>query len=595
MLRKKVEPILVYPTRDMLRHTFQDQINNVADMPSESQLLMEITREYWQAFLTNEPVYATSLGDRRYDDKLPDKSPEGLTRVEKQYTLFLERTKQINGNNLSVSDSLTLIALKVELESQLDYLRCHLEEWVIDPLSGPQIELQNLESYQPVRTIAEGRAMVKRWGAMAQFLNNHIANLRRGLVQGKVAVRAAVENVIDETQSLLAKPDEDWPLLRPLSASHDDWTTQEREEFRGGLRDAVRSKVRPALASYVQFLGAELLPRSRSENMPGICHISGGLESYKRLIRAHTSLNLTTDELHQTGLREVRRINVEMEALGAKVFGIGGRKETLQRLRTDSSLYFATREEVARKAEEALARAKAAMPRWFGRLPKTDCVVVRMSEHEEEHSTIAYYRQPATDGSRPGQYYINTSHPETRPRYEAEVLAYHESIPGHHLQIAIAAELEGLPDFRRYNGVTSFVEGWGLYTERLADEMNLYSSDLDRIGVLSYDAWRACRLVVDTGMHANQWTRQQAIDYMIENTALAKNNIINEVDRYITWPAQALAYKTGQLEILRLREEAKHKLGAKFDTREFHDAVLSNGALPLEALRQTVADYSAKR
>ena len=284
-----------------------------------------------------------------------------------------------------------------------------------------------------------------------------------------------------------------------------------------------------------------------------------------------------------------------MEALGAKLFGTRNRREVLQRLRTDPSLYFSTRDEVAKKAEEALARARAALPKWFGRLPKADCVVVRMGAHEEDHSTIAYYRQPAADGSRPGQYYINTSQPQTRPRYEAEVLAYHESIPGHHLQIAIAAELDGLPEFRKYNGVTAFIEGWGLYTERLADEMGLYSSDLDRMGVLSYDAWRACRLVVDTGMHAKQWTRRQAIQYMLENTALAENNIINEVDRYITWPAQALAYKTGQLEILRLREEAKRQLEDKFDIREFHNAVLSNGAVPLEALSQIVANFTTAK
>ena len=242
-----------------------------------------------------------------------------------------------------------------------------------------------------------------------------------------------------------------------------------------------------------------------------------------------------------------------------------------------------------------MARARAALPKWFGRLPKADCVVVRMGAHEEDHSTIAYYRPPAADGSRPGQYYINTSQPQTRPRYEAEVLAYHESIPGHHLQIAIAAELDGLPEFRKYNGVTAFIEGWGLYTERLADEMGLYSSDLDRMGVLSYDAWRACRLVVDTGMHAKQWTRRQAVQYMLENTALAENNIINEVDRYITWPAQALAYKTGQLEILRLREEAKRQLGSRFDIRDFHNAVLSNGAVPLEALSQIVANFTTAK
>jgi uncharacterized protein (DUF885 family) len=199
--------------------------------------------------------------------------------------------------------------------------------------------------------------------------------------------------------------------------------------------------------------------------------------------------------------------------------------------------------------------------------------------------------QPAADGSRPGRYYINTSAPETRPRYEAEVLAYHESIPGHHLQLTIAQELEGIPEFRKYSGVTAFVEGWGLYAERLSDGMGLYSSDLDRLGVLSFDSWRACRLVVDTGMHAMGWTRSQAIDFMVENSALAKNNIVNEVDRYIAWPGQALAYKTGQLEMIRLRQEAKARLGVRFDIRKFHDALLGSGAVPLEALRMIIHDY----
>jgi uncharacterized protein (DUF885 family) len=216
-----------------------------------------------------------------------------------------------------------------------------------------------------------------------------------------------------------------------------------------------------------------------------------------------------------------------------------------------------------------------------------------MEPHEEKHSTIAYYRQPAADGSRPGRYYINTSAPETRPRYEAEVLAYHESIPGHHLQISIAQELEGLPEFRKHLGITAFTEGWGLYTERLADEMGLYTEDLDRIGVLSYDAWRACRLVVDTGMHAKGWTRAQAIGFMLENTALAENNIVNEVDRYIAWPGQALAYKAGQMEIRRLRGEAERRLGERFDLRAFHDAVLEDGAVSLETLRGTIRGFIA--
>jgi uncharacterized protein (DUF885 family) len=284
-----------------------------------------------------------------------------------------------------------------------------------------------------------------------------------------------------------------------------------------------------------------------------------------------------------------------METLGKKLFNTTDRRDLLHRLRTDSSLYFASRAEVEEKARSALARASSTISNWFGRIPEVGCEVVRMSDHEEKNSTTAYYRQPAADGSRPGRYYVNTSAPETRPRYDAEVLAYHESIPGHHLQLAIAQELQGIPNFRKYSGVTAFVEGWGLYAERLADEMGLYSSDMDRIGVLSYDAWRACRLVVDTGMHAKNWTRQEAIDFMLKNTALAENNITNEVDRYITWPGQALAYKVGQLEILRLRDEAKRQLGNNFDIRKFHDVLLGNGAVPLEVLRQIVARYVKER
>jgi len=255
-------------------------------------------------------------------------------------------------------------------------------------------------------------------------------------------------------------------------------------------------------------------------------------------------------------------------------------------------MHFETRDEVREMAEISLARARAAIPAWFGILPVADCLVVVMPEHEERHSTIAYYRQPALDGSRPGQYAINTWEPTTRPRYEAQVLAYHEAIPGHHLQLAISQELTELPDFRRHDGPTAYVEGWGLYTERLSDEMGLYSGDLDRIGVLSFDAWRACRLVVDTGMHALGWTRQQAIDFMLEHTVLAANNVVNEIDRYIVDPGQALAYKIGQREILRLRAEAKATLGDRFDIRAFHDAVLGHGVVGLETLGEIVRDWT---
>jgi len=550
--------------------------------------LARLAREYWEERLANEPLMATALGDRRFDDRLPDISPDGRSRIKKQYESVLDFCKAIPENTLSEEDRVTRTALLVDARSMFDYYSCDLEDWTVDPLQGPQVELMNVESYQPVRSPADGRAMVGRWRAIGPYIDQHTTNLRAGAARGKVAVHAVVEKVIDELKDLVVKPDSEWTLLRPLAAAHEDWTDEDKREFRNEMTRAVREYARPAFVRYLEFLRSEILPKARPQERPGILHIPSGAEAYARLILVHTSLNLTPEELHQTGLREVARINAEMEKLGESVLGTKDRGQILKRLRTDPSLYFSSRDEVAAKAESALARANASIAKWFGRLPKAKCEVVVMGEHEEKHSTIAYYRQPAIDGSRPGRYYINTSSPKTRPRYEAEALAYHESVPGHHLQIAIAQELEGIPEFRKNSGVTAFIEGWGLYSERLADEMGLYSSDLDRIGILSYDAWRACRLVVDTGMHAMGWTRAQAIDFMLQNTALAENNIVNEVDRYITWPGQALAYKTGQLEMMRLRQGSKKRLGGRFDIRRFHDALLGSGAVPLKVLRQII-------
>jgi uncharacterized protein (DUF885 family) len=553
--------------------------------------LSSLASEYWEARMTNEPLFATVLGDRRFDDRLGDITSQGRLRVRRQYESILRRCSSISGDSLSATNRLTLTALLVDVNAQLDYISSGIDEWMVDPLQGPQIDLLNVESVQPVRSVDEGRALVKRWHAIGPFFDNKVESLRRSADEGKIAVRVLVEKVIDEVEGILAKPDEELAFARPISVARKDWSEADRNMFEDGVMTAVRDSVRPGYARYLACLRSEMLPKARPQDRPGMMCVPNGLESYSRLIRVHTSLDITPDELHQTGLREVARINSEMVELGEKVFGTRDRKLTLNRLRTDPTLYFSSRDEVAAKAEAALSKAKTAIAKWFGRLPKADCEVVRMEEHEEKHSTIAYYRQPAADGSRPGQYFINTSEPETRPRYEAEALAYHESVPGHHLQIAIAQELKGMPEFRKNSGVTAFIEGWGLYAERLSDEMGLYSSDLDRIGVLSYDSWRACRLVVDTGMHAMGWTRSQAIDFMLENSALAKNNIVNEVDRYITWPGQALAYKTGQLEMMRLRLEAKAKLGGQFDIRKFHDALLCNGALPLEALRQVIHEH----
>jgi uncharacterized protein (DUF885 family) len=433
--------------------------------------------------------------------------------------------------------------------------------------------------------------MVRRWQAIGPYLDQMGENLRTGLANGEVSARDPLARTIDIIAGIAAQPLEKWSPMVVANVERPDWSAAERERLRTALATAIEDVVRPAYGSLRRLLKAEVLPRSRPQERPGIMHVPGGAEAYRRLIHVHTTLELDAEDVHATGLREMERIDREFAELGRKVLGTADRESTLARLRDDPELRFKTADEVRSKAESSVARAQAAVPAWFGRNCRALCEVVPIPTHAQEHQTLAYYSWPALDGSRPGRFWINLYQPETRPRYDAEALAFHEAVPGHHLQIAIAQELEGVPAFQRNLGPTAFAEGWGLYTERLSDEMGLYSSDLDRFGILSFDAWRAGRLVVDTGMHALGWSRAEAIDYLRDHTALGNNNIANEVDRYIAWPGQALAYKIGQLEILRVRAEAKAALGDRFDIRRFHDVVLGSGAIPLRTLGELVRDW----
>ncbi len=563
--------------------------------PASSNDLDHLAADAWEAWLEHDPLFATSIGETRFDTRLPVTAEADEAASRARFALALARLDALPVDGAAPAgsaDAVTRSALREALRDAVSLIDTGLAAWNVDPLDGIPVYVLGVPDFQRHGTPDERAAMVERLRGIGGMVDAHIARLRGSLAGGLVACSSPVESVVDILAELLATPDEAWPFLEPANATgarSADATAD--AHFAADLRDAVATGIRPAFARLHDVLSTEILPAARPPERPGLCHVPGGEEAYRRLIRVHTSLDLAPDELHRTGLAEIERIDAEMEAHAARTIGSRSRAEAIARLRGDPALHFTTREEVHAKAEEALARAAAAIPAWFGRLPKASCAVVDMPAHEEEHSTIAYYRQPAEDGTRPGQYYLNTSHPETRPRYEAEVLAYHESIPGHHLQIAIAQELDGLPAFRRHLGPTAFFEGWGLYTERLADEMGLYAGDLDRIGVLSFDAWRASRLVVDTGMHAMGWTRDRAIDFMLEHTALAPNNIVNEVDRYISMPGQALAYKTGQLELLRLRAAARERLGASFDIRTFHDTVLENGAIGLPTLREIVGAW----
>ena len=560
-------------------------------MTTSGESLRALADRFWDGYLAAYPTWATVFGDRRFDAELEDVSP-GATQAQLEWLDGVTRdAAAIPTDDISAMERVTRQMLIDEASGQAMAIRTRLHEWTVDPLGGPTVVLQDLVDYQTIRTPEDGRALVERWRGIGRYLDQLGANLREAAADGQVAVGKPVERVLDVLGHLEATPAEDWKLASPATEEHADWPAADLERFRSDLRAAVADVAIPGFRRYRETLERSILPLARPADKPGLVHLEGGAAHYRDCIRVHTSLDLTPEEIHATGLAEIARIDSEFVELGGRVLGTSDLPSTLAALRDDPRLRFETADQVFETAKRSLARATAEVPKWFGRIPAAACVVVPVPSHSEVHQTIAYYSWPALDGSRPGRYYINLHAPETRPRYEAEALAFHEAVPGHHLQIAIAQELEGLPAFQRMLGSTAFAEGWGLYTERLSDEMGLYSSDMDRFGILSYDAWRAGRLVVDTGMHALGWTRQQAIDYLRTHSALGENNIVNEVDRYIVWPGQALAYKTGQLEILRLRAEARARLGTSFDIRAFHDTVLGAGAISLPALRDRVGSW----
>ena len=562
------------------RHKHRGDIENVT--------LHELAARWWEHKISRFPTWGTYLGDRRYHGRLQEITPEAGERFHELTKECLEDSYAIRLSDLSESERITLALLQEEWRVAIAQFKSGVDElsWNVDPLSGPQSSFLSLAADQPVGTPAERQQALARWKAIPVYLDQVITNQWRGIANERVASHTAVKETIEQLDKLLETPIEESPLVT--------LATEHGTKFERQMSDVVRGEIYPAFERYRNHLRDHVLVLARPDERPGVLHVPGGKQFYRTKIREHTSLDLDPDEIHEIGLVEVARIRSEMSELGKKVFDTRDIVEIQNRLRTDPALHFQSAGEVQAVATETLQRAIEAVPAHFGLIPKAECVVVPIPEHEAPYTTIAYYRGPSSDADRPGRYYINTYRPETRPRYEAEVLALHEAVPGHHTQRSIAMELSELPIVRRHFDSTAFVEGWALYTERLGDEIGLYSGDLDRFGILSFDAWRACRLVVDTGLHAKGWSRKEAIDYMLENTLLAHNNVENEVDRYIARPGQALAYKLGQLEILKLRAEAQAALEHRFSLSDFHDRVLENGAVTLEVLAERIRTWIAR-
>lgn len=531
----------------------------------QSPALQALLHEHWEGTMRASPTWASRLGDHRFDDQLDNNHPDAIREHQAWRADLLLRSRALAPS--APADALTLQIFQHQLEGQLEQAACETWSWSVSPRWNPVVRFAKL--HELGTSTAD---LTRRLEAAPAYLDQDLDNLRVGLAAGRVSNAETVRRAVEQLDGVLDSPTTEWPV----PAAHPE------------LLPLVESRLRPAVQRYRDALAQEILPAART-SPEGLTGLPDGAACYAASIREHLGVHEDPEGLHTLGLEQLEAIHSDMRVLGQELFEVSTLSSLIERLRSDPALYFETEDQVEQAAVQALARAQEAAPAVFTELPTGACEVRRIPTHEAPYATIAYYQPVSLDA--PGVYYVNTWAPETRPRFEAEVLAFHESVPGHHLQIAQASELGRLPAFRRHTGSTAFVEGWALYTESLAAELGLYSGPIDHMGRLSFAAWRAARLVVDTGIHHKGWSREQAEAFMLENTALAPNNVANEVDRYITWPGQALAYRYGMLRIARLRDEAERALGADFKLEAFHDVVLGAGAVPLPVLEARVRDW----
>lgn len=548
----------------------------------------KLAGDYWETEMRLDPLYATYVNYTRYHDKLDDNSAAGRAQYGADYSRLRYRLLAVNRSELKSSDQISWDIMKLEIDVRLDELRQKFWQWNIDHMEGPQSLIPTvIRIAQPMRNAEDAEALLLRMKAMPAYFTNYAANLREGIKEGRVAALIPVEKTISQLDGLLAAHPQETPYAEAVKRL----PVKLRTHYMPTVLSAVETHVFPAYRQFHQFLKDEYLPRSRKEKI-GISDLPGGPEAYRHMIRKHITLDKTPEELHQLGLDELKEIHRQMEAIAAKMGHRGDFKSFLNKIRSEPKNFFVTRKEVLEDAKQQLARIQAKLPLYFGKLPKTPLSVEPVEEYREKNDVAARYSPPPNDLSRPGIYFINTYNPPSRPRFAMTALALHEGVPGHHLQVSLSLEQKNLPTFRRNHYFNAFSEGWGLYAEDLGEEMGMYQDDLSRVGMLTYQAWRASCLVVDTGIHALGWTRQQAIDFMKANAPLSDSEIIAEVDRTIVWPGQALSYKVGQREFLALRKESQAALGKKFDIRAFHDALLENGSIPLSVLRQRMARFN---
>jgi len=541
-----------------------------------------LAQEYFDFLLCAWPTWGHIMGNYQYADRFDDVSRANEDEEARTRRAFADRADAIPTDGLTADELITREMLAFDGRRNAAILEARLEEFGVDPIFGVQAGLPVQVPKLPIPNADVAEAMIPKARGMAKIFRDMSDRVLDGVARNRTPAAFAIDDTVDELDRWLAGPIADDPILQTAEPTG----VADPDAWRARLRDVVEGDVRPAMAVYRDTIRDRVRPHARDDEHVGLTWLADGDDVYDRMIRYHTTLDLTAQQIHEIGLQQIEKLAGEYRVLGKEVLGTDDVPEIFRRLRDDPALHHNSGPEIVAASKAALAKATAAMGDWFGILPKAGCDV-----EETKTGAIAFYFPPAKDGSRPGVFFMNTSDPSGWGRYQIEATSFHEGIPGHHLQLAISTELTGIPEFRKRAFIAAYGEGWGLYTERLADEMGLYSTPLDRIGMLEADSLRACRLVVDTGMHALGWSRGRAIEYMTENSPTTVSQVVPEIDRYAVTPGQALAYMIGRLEIQRIRRDAETALGSGFDIKGFHDTVLGSGLMPLPILDRVVGAW----
>lgn len=564
------------------------EIISQSDRITDNEKLIEIVENDWERKLKNRPEIASYDGDRRYNQKWSDISIEKLRATHKEDKAIIAKLATIEYNLLSDSNKINYDLFKWQTQSKIDKFIYFSHLMPIDQLEGVQFAHQEIE-YFPLENLQDYKDWLKRLDALPTLISQTTALMKIGMAKRIMPPKITISRIPAQVKHLLVTKPQDSLFFSKFTGYPSVISKSQQQQLTQQALSIIKEKVTPAYQEFYDFLTNEYLPACRES--VGLSDLENGDSYYQYLIHHNTTTKLSADEIHKIGLKEVARNKKEMNKIIQEVGFKGDFNEFLHHLRTEPQFYYKTSADLLEGYQAISKRIDPQLPKLFGKLPRMPYGVIPIPPSMAPDSTTAYYYAPSADGTRAGYYYVNLYQPETRPKYEMEVLSVHEAVPGHHLQIALQMELEELPSFRRYTTFTVFNEGWALYSERLGYDMGLYKDPYSKFGQLTYDMWRSIRLVVDTGLHHKGWTRQQAIDYFLKNAAKSEEDIINEIDRYISWPGQALAYKIGQLKIIELRNQAESVLGNNFDIRYFHDMILGNGPVTLTVLENNVTQW----